>query len=162
MDRHIHNHFSGRYDPGGEDFGGENLTEVMQMAVTHFKSLHGLALEFYGANTGENTFKIDEIVFKVLEDPADGYRSYLGAVDYSDSHDSIFFSSPIARVYIESYKLTKPNEYDNDDDDLREQGYCLKDINDSHVWLEFGTDYSDDYYPYFIFRYYPKLRDERS
>tara|TARA_Y100000310_G_C20125841_1_gene553567 strand:- start:51 stop:242 length:192 start_codon:yes stop_codon:yes gene_type:complete len=28
-----------------------------------------------------------------------------------------------------------------------------------HVWLRFGTDNTDDYYPYFVFRHVPKEQE---
>ncbi len=35
-------------------------------------------------------------------------------------------------------------------------GYRLVDVTDGHVWLEFGTYNTEDYYPYFVFRHNPK------
>ncbi len=34
--------------------------------------------------------------------------------------------------------------------------YKLIDTEDGHVWLEFGTHNTDDYYPSFVFNYTPK------
>ena len=116
----------------------------------HFANLENAILDYYGADAGDNTFKVDDVVFKVLEDPMDGYRSYLGAIEYTSKHNSTFFARPIARVRIETYE-GRNAEYSQGD-----QGYRLIDLADGHVWLEFGTDNTDDYYPYFVFRHFPK------
>jgi len=131
------------------------------MAWTHFMNLEGAELEYYGADSGDCTFKIDNIVFKVVEDADDGYRSYLGTIDYTDLHNSIFFKTPIASVKIEIYDTANNEKPERDDDDQWmiggvNQGYRLIDVNDGHVWLEFGTQNYDDYYPMFIFRHTPK------
>lgn len=117
---------------------------------SHFSALSDLTLEYYGADSSSHEFKIDDIVFRVLEDPADGYRSMLGVIEYGKQSDSIFFHKPIAKVRIETYEDRDIN-YSRGD-----QGYQLVDVNDGHVWLEFGTDNTDDYYPMFIFRHTPK------
>ena len=158
------NHFTGRVPGADEDheFYVDASPDV-EMSTIHFRSLTGLTLDYYGADTAEHSFKIDKIVFKALEDPDDGYRSYLGAIDYTDGHDSIFFANPIAKVRIEefvSFDNQDPYYYADINDDnnstTTKSGYRLVDIEDEHVWVEFGTDYSDDYYPMFIFRHFPK------
>ena len=141
--------FSGNsQDYNADVWPATKATEVM--ARTHFQNLTGLELDYYGADAGDNTFKVDDIVFKVLEDPNDGYRSCLGTIDYTDEHNSIFFRTPIARVRIETYE-GRNREYSQGD-----QGYQIVDITDGHVWLEFGTDNTDDYYPCFVFRHTPR------
>ena len=128
--------------------------DIQEHVKTHFMSLAGVDLDYYGADSGDCTFNIDGIVFKVLEDPDDGYRSHLGPIDYSGTHSSIFFDKPIAKVRIE--------EFEDEDEDGAEwsrhatHGYRLVDALDKHIWLEFGTGNHDDYYPYFMFRHYPK------
>ena len=85
---------------------------LSHMAQDHFLALAsaGAELEYYGADTGDQTFKVDGIVFKVLEDPDDGYRSHLGAIDYTDRHSSIFFRTPIGKVKIEVYDTGSASE----------------------------------------------------
>ena len=134
-------------------FGSSSEEEALiKMARSHFGSLVGAEVDYYGADAGDNTFKIDGIVFKVLENASDGYRSYMGAINYTDKHTSIFFELPVARVRIE--------RYDSDDGGYGavNQGYKLVDVTDGHVWLAFGTDNYDDYYPMFIFRHMPKKK----
>jgi hypothetical protein len=150
------------YDDGDEEPYGPS----QEMAVRHLLNLEGLVLDYYGADAGDNTFMVDDVVFKVLEDPNDGYRSMLGAVDYTDKHTSIFFRAPIARVKLVTYDSgtevgCEPSCEETCDDDSHSwaglnQGYRLVDVIDGHVWLEFGTHNYDDYYPMFIFRHTPK------
>jgi len=121
----------------------------LNMAKTHFDSLLGAELDYFGADDAENTFNVDGVVFKVLEDPSDGYRSYMGAIDYTDKSTSIFFSVPIARIRVEKYE-GESSEYSEGN-----TGFRFVDVRDGHVWLEFGTDNTDDYYPYFVFRHMP-------
>ena len=154
--------FSGTSSAWELDAEGTHPTE--QMAMIHFKSLHGLELDYYGADAGDHTFKVDDVVFKVLEDPDDGYRSHLGTIDYTEEHNSIFFRTPVARVRIETYDSGSdsddPDPWDRRDEDDFDygvnQGYRLIDVEDGHVWLFFGTHNYDDYYPCFTFRHQPK------
>jgi len=128
----------------------------MQVHVkTHFMSLAGLELDYYGADSAEHTFKLDDIVFKVIEDPNDGYRSHLGPIDYSHDVSSIFFEQPIAQVHIEEYSDESPDDESRWDRQL-DKGYRLVDVSDGHTWLCFGTGNYDDYYPFFMFRHTPK------
>ena len=137
-----------------------------KMAQSHFLNIVGMELSYYGADSADNTFKVDGIVFKVLEDPNDGYRSMLGTIDYTDESTSIFFRSPIASVRIETYDSgTDSNDPDhpdnrNEDDDIYgiNEGYAFVDVDDGHIWLQFGTDNYDDYYPMFIFRHTPRVK----
>ena len=121
--------------------------------MIHFHQLDGLELDYYGADAGDHTFKVDDVVFKVLEDPDDGYRSHLGTIDYTKEHNSIFFRTPVARVRIETY-----DHHDEEDwgGSQKNQGYQLVDVVDGHVWLQFGTHNYDDYYPCFEFTHWPK------
>ena len=47
----------------------------------------------------------------------------------------------------------------NDNNITTKSGYRLVDVEDEHIWVEFGTDYTDDYYPMYIFRHFPKPPD---
>lgn len=133
-----------------------------EQVYRHFSALRDMDLNYYGADSGEQEFKVDDIVFKVLEDPDDGYRSCLGCIDYGEQSRGIFFRKPLAKVRIKSFDLTETNTspaYAYSDASPATQtsvGYRLVDVRDGHIWLEFGTDHADDYYPYFIFRHYPK------
>jgi len=105
---------------------------------------------FYGVDSTQFMVGVggSVIVFQAIENPDDGYRSYLDCVRIAKP-DGIFFDRPLAKVII------------NDIDEFNEyrrtfEGYHLKDLTDDHVWLRFGTDNHDDYYPTFIFEYCPK------
>ena len=121
-----------------------------EQVFRHFATLKDLVLDYYGADDATKEFNVDGIVFKVLEDPNDGYRSCLGVIEYGEKSDSIFFRQPLGKVKIEVYE-GRNSEYSSHD-----VGYQLVDVEDGHVWLEFGTDNTDDYYPYFVFRHTPK------
>jgi hypothetical protein len=146
--------FAGRSTLFEHDIGEVHYEDVDKIMLNHFLALVGTIVDYHGADNGENEFKIDDVVFKVVENPDDGYRSYLGTIEYSDDSKGIFFKNPIAQVKIETYD----EECSNDTflTSQLNQGYRLTDANDGHVWLEFGTHNYDDYYPCFIFRHYPK------
>lgn len=98
--------------------------------------------KFYGVDN--LTFKLDHSIYEVVEYPVDGYRSYLDTVRVKNSDELIFFRRSLAEVKV---GICEENNL---------KGYILRDVADDHVWLTFGTDYSDDYYPCFVFRYIPK------
>jgi hypothetical protein len=125
-----------------------------EQVYTHFTSLEGSAVDYYGADEASHEFKVDDITFRVLEDPDDGYRSHLGVIEYGEQSNAIFFRNPLARVRIESF------ERERADDGLYSpagSGYRFIDVEDGHTWLEFGTDNTDDYYPYFVFKHMPRV-----
>ncbi len=132
-----------------------------QQVFTHFAALEGMELEYFGADDAAHEFKLDDIIFKVLEDPDDGYRSHLGVIEYGTQSNSIFFRTPLGKVRIETYSGENPPDREEGDDWSNEacQGYCLIDVADGHMWLRFGTDNTDDYYPYFVFRHHPKEQE---
>ena len=136
-------------------------SKTEKMAWSHLVALVGSTLDYYGADSGDNTFKVDGIVFKVIEDPDDGYRSYLGSIDYTGESKSIFFNLPIARVRLEEYDTLCHKEFDSDDWGVN-KGFQLVDITDSHIWLQFGTHNYQDYYPMFVFRHMPKEPENDS
>jgi len=108
----------------------------------NFDALLGKKYAFYGVC--DCKFKLDKVIYEAMEDENDGYRSMLGCVIAKEPEDGIFFKSPIANVWL---------VYEESDCD---DNYKLIDITDGHVWLRFGTDNTDDYYPYFVFEYSPK------
>ena len=134
----------------------EHHVRYWTQVFNHFSALKGMKLDYYGADGGTHEFKLDDIVFKVLEDPDDGYRSQLGVIEYSSQSDGIFFQTPLAKVKIEEY------EGENKDHSQSNEGYRLIDVEDGHIWLEFGTDNTDDYYPFFVFRHFPKENENNE
>ena len=112
----------------------------------------GEVCDYYGADTGEHEFKLGDAHFKVLEDPHDGYRSYLGGAIWLRPEDSkgLMFQQPIARVVVVKGEWPNENTYCGPT-----IGYRLVDADTGHIWLEFGTANTDDYYPWFVFTHYP-------
>lgn len=130
--------------------------DLLKLVKNHFKALAGITLDYFGCDTASHEFKLDDVVFRVLEDEDDGYRSHLGCIAYSDNQsNAIFFDKPVARVKIEAYDELSGTCEDFMPKEVS-QGYKLVDDTDGHVWLEFGTANTEDYYPYFVFRHFPK------
>jgi hypothetical protein len=130
-----------------------------EQVFTHFASLENSVVDYYGADGASHEFKVDDIIFRVLEDPDDGYRSHLGVIEYGEQSNAIFFRSPVAKVRIESFERAPTAEKEGleiDYESTAGSGYRFIDVEDGHVWLEFGTNNTDDYYPYFVFKHSPK------
>jgi hypothetical protein len=100
-----------------------------------FDTLDGAVVDFYGVDNHVFCIGINghKAAFEVLEDPSDGYRSYLKTIEVAPI-DHIFFATPIAVVLI-----TKSQHV-----------WEFVDTQDSrHVWLTFGTANADYFYPVF-------------
>lgn len=110
-----------------------------------FEDTVGMEFDFYGVCNNE--FKLGDTVFEAVEDPDDGYRSYLESVEVRESN-GLFFRSPLARVRVEEANAVRPGDHD--------EGWRMVDVEDGHEWLFVGTNHYDGYYPYFVFRYTPK------
>jgi hypothetical protein len=103
---------------------------------------------FFGAEG--NCFRLGDTVLKAIEDESDGYRSYLETVATYPG-DCILYSQPVATVAVVAVRgVYVDGALSNFD------GYVLVDVADEHVWLLIGTNYMDDYYPNFVFDYFPK------
>ena len=100
--------------------------------------------KFYGVCN--NRYKLDDTVWEAIEDPSDGYRSYLDSVVCTGESGpgDIFFPDALDTVYVSE---TQEKSF---------VGWEIKSTSDHHVWLRFGTDSYDDYYPCFIFQYEPR------
>lgn len=152
----IIDHFSRRVGSENDRYHTHRVDNIGDMAIDHFVALSGMPLDYYGCDATYHTFKVDNIVFKVLEDPDDGYRSCLGAIDYTEEDkNSIFYKQPISKVKISPWSIG-----DHDEEDYPVTfGYKIVEEDTGHCWLEFGTQYHDSYYPMFYFQYYPKTSD---
>lgn len=111
------------------------------------ETLIGVDLDFYGAES--QAFKVDGVVFEVLEDPDDGYRSHMAGVFARSEKGYNFYSKPFATVRLEKIDVEERDDYSCE----RMHGYKLVDTADGHIWLTFGTEWYDDYYPMFVFVY---------
>ncbi len=109
----------------------------------------GHEFEFYGVDNLQFKLGIDGFTFvlEAVEDPDDGYRSYLSCVQISEP-DGIFFPTPVAKVRVEDFACKA--QWSN------RSGYRFVDLETGHEWLCFGTDHGDDYYPSFFFDYEPR------
>ena len=106
----------------------------------------GLKGSFYGVDGYR--FKIGPTVFEAVEGESDGYRSCMAEVKAVDKEPKdIFFKRAISKVLVKDKTHGHYGTFD---------GYELIDLEDGHVWLELGTDNTDDYYPMFTFRYMAK------
>jgi len=107
----------------------------------------GVEADFYGVDC--NCFKLNNCIFEAVENESDGYRSCMEEVRMNDdTKDLIFFNTPLARIRVEDCLVGQCDQTFN--------GYNLVDVNDGFIWLTFGTDNYDDYYPYFAFYYQNK------
>jgi hypothetical protein len=115
-----------------------------KVKLVPFAELLGKELKFFGVDN--HCFKLGNHVYEAVEDEDDGYRSYLGSVEIvnPESFNLIFHRRSFATVVVDQY------------DDGYFKGYYLRDVLDGHNWLRFGTDNSDDYYPWFVFEYQAK------
>lgn len=100
-----------------------------------------LAEEFLFYGVCNYRFKLNDTVWEVIEDESDGYRSMLGSVEVTSSKTDIFFREPLAIISVT--------------EDPEAEGFCLIDAENGHIWLRFGTDNAEDYYPKFYFNYEP-------
>lgn len=119
-----------------------------------FDDLIGQEFLFYGVDN--YMFKLDDTLWEAVEDPDDGYRSCLGAIEIrpTKGNKKIFYREPLAIVRVDKNYECK-GDADND-------GYELVDTEFEHIWLAFGTDNSDGYYPCFYFNYTPMPQAERT
>ena len=128
----------------------ESVPDI-KFATDMFISMVGGKYDFYGIC--HDAIKLNDMVFQILEDPDDGYRSYLGATRIADSENQYtFFSAPIAKIKIETTSKISQNEL------IPEgfRGYIITDCDDNHIWGLIGTGNTDDYYPYVVLDYRPK------
>lgn len=90
-------------------------------------------------------FTIDGVTFDAIEDPDDGYRSYLSGVVESNEEPKYKFKKEKVFCYIEE------DEYGAGGEIL-----VFRNFKTGKVILEIGTDRSDSYYPCCVFLYHPE------
>jgi len=91
-----------------------------------------------GDGTGIVQFFMDGKTFTAVEDPDDGYRSFLEGI-YVGPNNKYLLAPPINRE-------VRATHEDSDQRDL----LTITDIETGHVWLEIGTEDTDDWYPYCV------------
>lgn len=95
-------------------------------------------------------FKIDGVVYVAMEDPSDGYRSYLGELKIDDEE----IKNPFSGVEVKGVYRTKSGG-----DSWSAQRCSIMDFVDTttnEVVMSIGTDNDDDYYPWFVGYFDPK------
>lgn len=105
-----------------------------------FKETYGKTFKFYGVY--DTLFKIGPYVFEAIEDEEDGYRSHLKCIQHTTDENLVFLGRSFARVKV--VDITDGDRFD---------GFALVDVDTGHQWLEVGTNWVDEWYPCFIFRY---------
>ena len=114
-----------------------------KLGSVNFDQLAGLEAALY-YNNKMNQFQLGSVVFEVIEDESDGYRSSMEEVKIIQTEAERRPGDFLANVIIEKV-------FENDFD-----GYHLIGKEDSHIWLTFGTDNCDDYYSSFRFYFESK------
>jgi len=109
------------------------------MTTINFDNLIGEKGSLYYCNQA-NRFQLGRLLFEVVEDEKDGYRSSMKEVKIVDDN-------PPTQNILDSV-IIKNSE-------AIEEGYDIV-SEDGFVWLTFGTDRSDSYYPTFIFQTFAK------
>lgn len=123
--------------------------------MTDLQEFHGKVMKLEGVDEctesvkqwGDNfgncsviRFKLDGVVYVAIEDPSDGYRNYLGELKVDTKEiNNAFTGVEVKGVYKESGDVI----------------LCLVDTTTNEAVLTVGTDYSDDYYPYFVANFNP-------
>jgi hypothetical protein len=90
-------------------------------------------------------FVLDGRTYKAIEDPSDGYRSYLQDLIVTDEVISNTFPPQ------EVIGIMKENDNYSVNDTIQ-----FFDIVTGKIVLEIGTDNTDDYYPYCVMNWYPE------
>tara|TARA_B000000557_G_C20803029_1_gene456430 strand:+ start:1607 stop:1981 length:375 start_codon:yes stop_codon:yes gene_type:complete len=122
------------------------MTALYDMMHDHWANLEGMRGMYEGADNADLTFKFQGIVWKALIDEHDGYRSMLEQIAYADNPDKFIAINNLAEVEVRRI-CDNEHEFFN--------GWELVDVNNNHVWLQVGTDYTDQWYPFIIFRHAP-------
>lgn len=91
-------------------------------------------------------FILDGITYMALEDPNDGYRSYMEELKVVN--ESCKNKLPYISVYCKHRSTTR----ENNEADLLE----FYDESNDQCFLTIGTEDTDDYYPYCVLRYNPE------
>ena len=126
------------------------MSDADEYAVFRDLVEEGELLPFFGVDG--NCFKIGKQVWEAVEDQSDGYRSMLDCVRTSAARH-IFFSKAVDKV-----RLREATDEQIVEPGYSRDGHRLYQLvaEDGHVWLQFGTENLNDYYPGFVFWYRPR------
>ena len=112
---------------------------MSKLNIEAFVGNHILNAVQYGEN-GNGIFSIDGASYEVVEDPDDGYRSYM---------DEVKAIEPIREMYSVPVVVAPIG-------DPAKEGLVFIDKRSMRPVLSFGTDYYEDYYPCYFFDYTPQ------
>lgn len=112
---------------------------MTNLDIESFVGEHVLNAVQYGEN-GNGIFSLDGASYEVVEDPDDGYRSYLDEIKVIEPVREMY-SIPVFVVPIE---------------DPDKVGIVFVDKRSEKPILTFGTDYYESYYPCYFFDYTPQ------
>lgn len=111
--------------------------------------LGSIKVQYYEDGPDEDAnyvkFELDGVTYMAVEDPDDGYRSYM---------KELFISKESIKYKIPSLLVTCVYETKND-------GYTCDilrfiDVENGETFLRVGTADTNDYYPYCVFEYKPE------
>lgn len=111
------------------------------MKTIDFDTLIGSKAKLYNYVNDIYAFQLGSVLFEVVEDPNDGYRSSMEEVRILSDGNKKVSKDFLGDVIIEACP------------DADFDGYILRDVANGHTWLKFGTDNSDSYYPSFTFEW---------
>ncbi len=124
-----------------KDLVGEHLLSGCETGIHPAK-------ETYDEDAGTVLFILDGITYKAIENPSDGYRSYLDEILITDEKISNTFDPQ--RV-IGKMKDDKEDYHTQVNDTIQ-----FFDAVTNKLVLEIGTDNADDYYPYCVMDWHPE------
>ena len=93
------------------------------------------------------SFRLDGIVYTAIENPIDGYRSCMRKLSAEDGVDIDNVFAPVEVIA----RHRRKGEHNSEEDDVLE----VLDAKTGKAVIEVGTDYMDDYYPYFVAAFDP-------
>ena len=127
---------------------GNMKTNLKVGDTVDFNFLVGKKANLYMSPNDPNKFQLGDLIFEVIEDEDDGYRSSMDTVLISG------FGSINSNRRLDEITIVKSEEADFDGFELRGK--------DNHLWLKFGTDNVGDYYPCFIYKWTPMISEAQE
>lgn len=125
-----------------EDFVGHHYT--FQAIDTSIKI--PIPYDSYSGYAGDDDvnaiiFVLDNTAYIATEDPSDGYRSTLDSIE--------LYTKPLSSttLLLPDIPVICRKQLNND---------VIEFLEDTHLWLEIGTDRSDDYYPRYVADFWPR------
>ena len=105
----------------------------------------GMLTNPYDGDCAYIKFTLDGITYKAIENPDDGYRSFLNELEIVDEKCKI--RVPDIEVVCHMREYDKPWENDV---------LCFVDAANGEIFLSIGTENTNNYYPYCVMEYFPE------